>query len=469
MQIESLNYKMLPQEAKDIVSTLTRSGYQAYIVGGAVRDSIMGNTPKDLDFATDATPETLMVVFKHEMMVNPNVNFKLSFHGKCFGVCTVNGYEVATFRKDVHSGSGDKCCSVEYTTSLEEDLSRRDFTINSMAYDPISGVLVDSFQGVLDLRRKHVRAVGDPNERLWEDPNRAFRALRMAATIGGRCTPCLVEAIKGARPLIRNVPPDRIRTEILKAMCVDKPSTFWNLMVITGLLEDHIPPMIDMYGFPGGPCHGETVWDHAMACGDALPKNNPLLRLSGYLHDIGKPATYNHQEGTFHGHMAVGSSIASKVLSSLRFSRSEIDFVKCLVKEHMFDPEGPRGKNPNRPQKRLIRRLRENGCRLCDWLRLHIADVNANQATPKMPPADIKGLVAHFDGALMEDARLSEAKDLPINGKDVMRIFNMSVGTPLVGDVLRKTFEYAEEFPEKATREGLLHYVENLNRSGACL
>lgn len=469
MSTDILNYKMLPEEARDIVTTLTRAGYRVYIVGGAVRDAALGQTPKDLDFATDATPSQVLHVFNHERLVHPEKDFRLSFHGKCFGVCTVNEYEIATFRQDIHAGSGDKKCSVEYTMSLETDLSRRDFTINAMAYDPLTEELIDPFHGMQDIKDQILRAVGDPRQRIWEDPNRAYRAFRMAAVADCHCHESVFLAIQDARPLIRDVAPDRVRAEILKAMQTRRPSVFWNLMRASGLLEDTLPPMADMWNCDGGPCHGETVWDHAMLCGDALPKNAPLLRLSGYLHDIGKPCTHDREAGTFHSHMTVGSRIAGRMLSRLRFSRSEIEFVKCLIKEHMFDPDGPRGKNPNRAQKRLIRRLRSNGCRLCDWLRLHIADVNGNTATPRLSSRDIRELIKHFDGARMEDVKLSGTKDLPVNGRDVMSVFEMTVGTPLVGSVLKRVFEYAEEHPERATRDELIGYIEKIHRGEVCL
>jgi tRNA nucleotidyltransferase (CCA-adding enzyme) len=304
-----------PPMITKILSRLVTSGFRAYVVGGAIRDILMGLTPKDYDITTNALPDQVVSLFKddEDFMVS-DVNAK-SYH-----IVVVNGVEIATFRKDIYA-EGNLINTVP-SRSLETDLKRRDFTINAMAVG-LDGILIDAFNGEGDLRDKLVRFVGVPFDRITEDPNRIIRAARMCAKINGQIVGSHMNDVKYLVDFkVPKIAKERIRLEIIKAMECDKPSKFFRVLADIGALRYILPSLDATMEVIGGKQHREGVFDHCMMTGDYIRrefstkvKANPMLALAGYLHDIGKrEPVFKNGEIHFYGHEDLGAELARKIL-----------------------------------------------------------------------------------------------------------------------------------------------------------
>lgn len=440
----------LMHRAYCICLRLHEAGFRCVVVGGAVRDMLMGVAPKDIDLATNADHETIVKLF-------PDAQFV----GKSFGVYLVDGFELARFRRDYHEGIGDSNCSCDFeSVTLEEDLLRRDFTINAMALDFFKGnghvVAVDK-RSQSDLENMTIRFVGSALKRIEEDPNRMLRACRFAAK-GFQLAEETEEAIFLCRDLMLHVAPERVRLEVLKAMASEVPSRFFESLMGTSLIEFVMPEMIPTVFCDGGKFHNETVFEHLMMVGDYLPKNRPLLRLAGYLHDIGKPVCEDN--GSFVGHEKVGCDIIYDMLTRLKFSTREIDFVKNLCLCHMREFGMGVTASTNR---RTLTFLNSHGVCIYNFLRLRMADHNGNKRHErKLSFSEIKKLVEAKDTFQFEKNTLSAMSFLKVSGKDVMEHMNLESG-PKVGMVLKHLFNFAMENPsERNTVESLYNEMTRM-------
>ena len=284
-------------------------------MGGAVRDMVVGKKPADFDIVTDASLETIKQTFQNE---------KVKVVGKSFHVCLVNGIEVASFR-------GDR------TRFPLADLEQRDFTVNSMAWDPVTRQIIDPFSGKQDLEQKIIRFTGIGPQRILEDPLRMVRACRFVSQVGGTLAPETLGDIKAHGHLVTaGVAKERIRMEILKAMAHDRPSLFFRSLQATGLLKQIFPCLDRLVDLDGGPFHGETVFEHSMMVGDALSPRRPLLRLAGFLHDAGKFDAAAIKEGSlsFHGHEKAQDKIEADLVN-LKFSTRERRYILSIIGVHM--------------------------------------------------------------------------------------------------------------------------------------
>jgi tRNA nucleotidyltransferase (CCA-adding enzyme) len=427
-----------------IIDRLCGCGYHTYVVGGATRDMLSGKDPEDVDIATNATAEEIEILFQghHVMTV-----------GKSFGVVLVDGYEVATFRHDRYAGLHDKACQVTFVKTIEEDLSRRDLTINAMAFCDQSGDLIDPYNGREDLKKRIIRFVGNPKERIYEDPNRIVRACRFLARIDGSFYPETFNALKENGHYVRNhVAPERVRIEIMKALKIRKASRFFYALHDIGVLQYIFPSMEACYSHPHGPHHLEDVFDHLMICGDAVSIRYPLLKLAGYLHDVGKPVAYeyNPEKGyhTFYGHAGTGSRVVREELGLLRFSNSDIDQISTLVGLHMRVMEGITPK----AARRMLKTLNEHGIGFSDLLRLRLADRQANLAKRSMAIADLKDIIHTLEAESHEGS--FSVKNLAVTGIDVMEVLGIAPG-PRVGEVLRflldRVLEEGHDFNQRET------------------
>jgi len=440
--------------AGHLIAILKAAGHDAYIVGGAVRDKLQGKLPEDVDVATSATPEQVQYALG-QFFIDTKVV------GESFGVVLASGIEIATFRRDIHNGIGDKNCTVEYAKTIEEDLSRRDFTINAMALDPTRNEIIDPFCGWDDLNRKTLRFVGEPSDRILEDPNRMIRAARMMAKLGmksGIC-PATLKAIVEHRDLVRtHVAPERIRLEIMKAMKLERPSLFWWWLRAFGILEIILPELDDLWDWPGGKHHKETVWEHSMLVGDAISPKFPLVRLAGYLHDIGKAPCWCPVDGNFLGHQVAGSKMAEDRLLELKFSLRETERVVTLIRMHMRSifQSGPKA------IRRLLVDLQNGHVSYCEFVRLVIADHNGNLGQTPYSFREIKKIILALEAEQINFFAANRPSDLKINGNDVMKTLDLRPG-PQVGMVLRKLFGYVDEDPERNERGHLMSVLSEWN------
>jgi putative nucleotidyltransferase with HDIG domain len=318
--------------AIEIIDLLHAGGYRAYLVGGCVRDHLLGKTPKDYDVATDARPDQILKHFPRAQRV-----------GAHFGVVLVHNaageqVEVATFRSDHSYSDGRRPDRVEFETDPRQDALRRDFTINALFEDPVSGQILDFVGGQEDLSRQTIRAIGDPRRRFEEDRLRMLRAVRFAARLHFSVEQETMLAIRELVPFVRTVSPERIRIELVRILTEGSARRGLELLDESGLLFQILPEVKSLQGIQQPPeYHPEgDVWTHTLMMLDSLHKPSATLAMGVLLHDIGKPSTFRMAERIrFDGHVEAGLKIAEDILQRLRFSGEECDQILALVGNHM--------------------------------------------------------------------------------------------------------------------------------------
>ena len=322
--------------ALEVVKTLGEKGYEAFFVGGCVRDALLGVECDEIDIATSATPEQVQQAFSKTVAV-----------GKSFGVVLVikgdMKFEVATFRKESSYGDGRHPEHVDYTKSAEEDVRRRDFTINGMLYDPVSGELYDYVGGIGDLERRLVRTIGDPEERFGEDRLRMIRAVRFASCLDFELDEAALSSIRKEAAAISVVSGERIREELVKILTRRNPGNGLKLLSSSGLLEHFLPEVECMHGVGQPPqFHPEgDVFEHTCLVMDMLYGNtdglySEELAVAALLHDVGKPPTYSESDRIrFNGHDRVGARMSEGICRRLRFSKKQIKRISELILEHL--------------------------------------------------------------------------------------------------------------------------------------
>lgn len=438
-------------------------GFQAYLVGGAVRDLILKKPCSDWDVATNATPEQVMSMFK---FVVPT--------GIAHGTVTVHFHkteiEVTTFRIESEYSDGRHPDKIAYASTIEEDLSRRDFTMNAIAVNLRNGKICDPFGGRKDIRKKVIRTVGIPNERFMEDGLRPIRALRFASQLNF----CIekdtfLEIFKpDIQKKITSISIERFRDEFLKMLKSEKPSVGLKLMEETGILKLFIPEFEVCRGCiqgDGRGFHDFDVMDHLIYACDGAPKNNYKVRLAALFHDIGKPSCKrvieNEKDGqlfTFYNHDNEGAKITEKILRRLKFSNEEIADVSHLVKNHMFHYESSWS---DAAVRRFIVRVGLQymddlfDLRVADVFGMHNNQVNLRNSTTSENILELKERIEK----ITEKQNALSLKDLCVNGKDLM-----DIGIPSgkkIGVVLNELFEAVLEDPEMNNREKLLKLAES--------
>jgi poly(A) polymerase len=317
--------------ARAAIAKLRGAGHQAYLVGGSVRDLLLGAKPKDFDVSTDARPERIMELFPKSGQV-----------GAHFGVVLVRDasaqVEVATFRSDHDYPDGRRPASVHFESDPREDVLRRDFTINGLMMEADTGRVLDYVGGRADLERRLVRAIGDPDARFREDHLRLLRAIRFAARLGFEIDPATFEAMVRHHALILKVSAERVREELTRILIEGGARRGFELLDASGMLGDLLPEVAAMKGVAQPPeFHPEgDVWTHTRLLLEGLDHPTPTLAWGALLHDVGKPATFRVAERIrFDGHVEEGVKLAHGILNRLRFSRDDMERVEALIANHM--------------------------------------------------------------------------------------------------------------------------------------
>jgi tRNA nucleotidyltransferase/poly(A) polymerase len=315
--------------AIEISARLREREYQAWLVGGCVRDLVLGREPKDYDIATDARPDQLLELFPRAQLV-----------GAQFGVVLVDGVEVATFRSDHSYQDGRHPSEVKFETDPKQDVLRRDFTINALLLDPanLHSAVIDFVGGLADLRTGIVRAIGDPEQRFEEDHLRMLRAVRFAARFGFEIEAGTMAAIQKLHRRILRISPERVRDELVRILTEGDPRRGFELLDASGLLAGILPEVAAMKGVEQPPqFHPEgDVWTHTLIMLEGLRDPTSTLALGVLLHDVGKPGTFRIADRIrFDGHVELGERIARDILTRLRFSNADIDQVIALIANHM--------------------------------------------------------------------------------------------------------------------------------------
>lgn len=438
------------QGAADIVKALKARGFRAYLVGGCIRDSLLGREPDEWDITTNAKPDQVS---------NPTIVGKLFEKvvptGIEYGTVTVllpdGQYEVTTFRSDERYVDGRHPANVTFTDDIHKDLSRRDFTINALAYDPETKELIDDFEGQKDLKNKKIRTVGNPVERFSEDGLRPVRACRFAAKLEFEIEPETFDAIPKTLEIVKKVAPERIHDELVKMLSAEKPSMGFELMRKSRLLRLIIPEFEDCYGVEQPPqYHKYDVYWHSLYSCDAAPKDNYLLRLAALLHDIGKPSCKVGY--TFYNHDRVGIKMAERILKRLKFSNDDIKKITTLIGNHMFDYS-------SEWSDAAVRRF------IC-----RIGGVENVKDLFLLRQSDAKGMEREIEAEyltelekrinkIIEEENALDISDLKVNGEDVMRVLIIPPG-PMVGRVLNYLLEKVLDDPKLNEREILLELIK---------
>jgi putative nucleotidyltransferase with HDIG domain len=436
---------------KEVAAVFARRGKQVYLVGGAVRDLLRDNDAHDWDLATDARPEEVMGFF-HRVIPTGIKHGTVTIHFKGYFL------EVTTFRTESEYLDGRRPEKVEYTASIEEDLSRRDLTMNAIAMELPGGRLIDPFHGAEDIKQRRIRCVGKAEERFTEDGLRPLRAVRFASQLGFTIEEHTLMAIPGSLKTTAKVAPERIRDELDKIILSAKPSTAFLLMETTGLLALLLPDLAACRGIDQKGFHRFDVLDHSLLACDYTARHNhpPAVRLAALLHDIGKPPVRKLDERgvwTFYQHERESARLALKFFHSYRYPNAITESVIHLIEEHMFHYEETWKDGAVR---RLIIRIGEEN--LPDIYRLRLADAYATAGAE--PPADyLLPLITRVEDILTQKRAFS-LKDLAISGGDLMEI-GIKPGKRM-GIILNELLETVVDDPDLNNRDKLLEIAKNL-------
>lgn len=440
----------LPENVKFIIQTITAAGYEAYAVGGCIRDSLLGREPDDWDITTSAAPGKVKELFKHT--IDTGIQ-----HGTVTVMLDGAGYEVTTYRIDGEYEDSRHPKEVTFTPSLTEDLKRRDFTINAMAYNEEMG-LVDMFGGMEDIKRRVIRCVGDPAARFTEDALRMMRAVRFSAQLGYEIEPKTREAIRELAPRLKNVSAERIQVELVKLLCSPHPEKI-QLACETGITAVILPEFDRcMRTRQNNPHHLYSVGEHTVKAVEAV-RNDKVLRLTMLLHDIGKPEKrVTDEEGIdhFYGHPELSEKMSREILRRLKFDNRTVHFVTSLVRFHDY-----RVLPIPRNVRRAILKTGEDIFPLL--LEVQRADLDAQSDYLRQEKLErLEGVCNIYQEILLQKQCVS-LKTLAVTGRDLVNI-GMKPGREL-GEVLQQLLALVIEEPSRNERETLLLEAQKIQRS----
>ncbi|MCS6898461.1 MAG: HD domain-containing protein [Myxococcales bacterium] len=435
----------IPPPVHELCRKLRRAGKKAWVVGGSIRDLLQGKAVADYDICTDALPQEVQRLFPRVIPTGID-------HGTVIVLLGGHPYEVTTLRGEGAYTDGRRPDEVRYLTEITEDLARRDFTVNAIAFDLDTHTLVDPFGGLRDLERRVIRAVGVPAERFAEDGLRALRAARFVATLEASLDPATEAAIGQTLDTFRKVSPERVHDEWIKTMKARFPSRAFHVMLRTGILDITCPELVATHGCQQNRWHLFDVWGHSMACLDAC-EGDPILRLAALFHDIGKPQSraFSEKTGdyTFYEHERIGAEIADPILQRLRFSNEDRLRIVHLIRHHLvcYEPSWT-----DAAVRRWIRRVTRD--RMEDLYNLCRADILGKG---RSAPEELE----RIDQLRERAARILAAGDalstraLAINGNDLMRELGLRPGRH-IGQLLEALLERVLEDPSLNTPENLL-------------
>ncbi len=434
----------LPKIIQRFGRIFEENGYDCYLVGGAVRNMVIGHRPTDYDFATNARPPAVMKLFKSVIPTGIK-------HGTVTVLFEGHQFEVTTFRVEGTYSNARHPDKITFTGSLFEDLKRRDFTINSMAIPVMDGTLIDPHDGRTDLKKGLIRAIGAPAERFREDGLRLMRACRFSAQLEFSIEAATKQAMADTVETITLVSAERIRDELMKILSSNRPSIGIRVMQESGLLAHVLPSLNRCTGVPQGGFHAFDVFEHSLLACDGAPRDKPLVRLAALLHDIGKAETV-HEESpgqyTFYRHELNAEETCHAIMRGLRFSRDEEAKVCLLVRHHMFNYTEDWSDGAVR---RFIAKVGAGN--LEDLFDLRLSDQYGMQGIK--PRHDTLAPLRDRIRFILEKEDALTIKDLDIDGHALHREADIPYG-PDMGVVLDQLLEAVMDDPELNKREKLL-------------
>jgi len=443
----------IPKKIKDILKKLEKNNFQAFLVGGCVRDLLADENPKDWDMTTNATPEEIVKIFPKSYIDNK------------FGTVTVfDEIEITPFRTEAKYTDKRHPDKVKWAKTIEEDLARRDFTINSIALEfPISNFqfpkIIDLFGGQEDLKNKIIRAVGKPEERFSEDALRLLRAVRFATVLDFEIEKKTEEAIKKNAVWLKVVSKERIRDELVKIIMADNAHKGIEMLRKLGLLKFIVPELEEGYDVAQAKHHTYDVYTHSILSLKyaAEKKFNKSVRIASLLHDIGKPKSKRGEgeNATFYGHEVVGARMTAQILERLKFPKKDIEKITKLVRYHLFYYNVDEVSESS--VRRLVRKVEPEN--IDELLQVRMAD-RIGSGVPKAEPYKLRHMKYIIDKTSKDPISV---KMLKVNGQDIMNILSIKPG-PKIGQILDILLGYVLDDPKNNKKAFLEKEVSNLSK-----
>lgn len=461
----------IPERVSYVTKTLKNAGFEAFLVGGCVRDLFMGRKPKDWDVTTNAKPEQIIEIFPKTVYENKFgtvavilsdeevthvTNSELSSEDDNSKIIEVTPYRLESDYSDHRRPD-----SVIFSDKIENDLKRRDFTINSMAYDTTTGELIDPYFGLADLAKNTIKTVGEPTDRFSEDGLRILRAIRFHVELGFIIDSNTEKAILDNSHILSDISMERIRDEFTKIIMSPNPSRGLEIMRKLGVLKYVIPQLEETIGVEQNKAHSYDVWTHLIkTLQHSADKGFPLhVRLSALFHDISKPYCRrydNHtKQWTFYGHEVIGSRVTKKILENLKFSRETIDLVTKLVRWHMFFSDTEQITHS------AVRRMVANVGKENVWDLVNVRHCDRiGTGRPKEDPYRLRKYKAMIEEVLADPISVGMLK---IDGKKIMELLRVKPG-PIIGQILNALLEEILDDPKLNTKEYLENRVIELSK-----
>jgi tRNA nucleotidyltransferase/poly(A) polymerase len=446
-----------PQAILDFMATFKKNNYQIYLIGGAVRDLLLKKTPTNFDFTTNATPEEILKLFPDGYYNNKFGTVGISISKIKDQKSKIFLFEITPFRKESDYSDFRHPEKIEWAKTLEEDLARRDFTINAMAFDGKN--LIDPYCGQNDLKKKLIVAVGNPDARFQEDALRLLRAVRLASQLGFVIEEKTRLSLQKNSQLILKISWERIRDEFLKILASDFPTEGIIFLKNTGILAQILPELNICFTIPQKSPKRHHIYDvgtHSVMALKNCPSKNPITRFATLIHDIGKAKTFHRDEKTqlitFYNHEVVGTKLAAKIAERFRLSKQKKEKLIILVKYHQFTVSELQ---TDKAIRRFIRNIKKEY--LQDMLDLRTGDRIGSGAKPTSWRLEL------FKKRLLEVQKEPfTVADLKIDGHDVMQTLKIKPG-PKVGEVLKNLFNQVVEKKIKNERASLLKALTTIN------
>jgi tRNA nucleotidyltransferase (CCA-adding enzyme) len=451
--------KLVPKEVSYVTNKLEKTGFEAFLVGGSVRDLILGRKPKDWDVTTNATPEQIISLFEKTVYENKFGTVAVMVPHETEGEVTYETIEVTPYRLEAKYTDNRHPDEVTFSNKLEDDLKRRDFTINALALGQ-NGVLIDLFDGIKDMEGMSVRTVLEADKRLTEDALRMMRAVRFACQLNFSVSYEVMESIIKNSGLLTKISQERIRDEFEKIILSDSPAAGVAMLEKFGLLKYIIPELEEGIGCEQGGEHIYDVWEHLLhALQHAADKKWPLtVRLAALFHDIGKPKSRRKGAAgkkaySFYGHEVIGARMTQVIMERLKFPKKETDLVVTLVRNHMFFSD------PEKITLSAVRRIIQNVGKENIWTLMNVRECDRVGMKKKEAPYRLRKYFAMIEEALHDPISVAQLK---IDGSYLMNELKIPPG-PRMGSILHALLEEVLEDPKKNTAEELSEITKKLN------
>lgn len=453
----------VPKEVKSIISQLTKAGFEAFIVGGCVRDLLRKAEPRDWDVATSAKPKEIQKVFPKSFYENKFLTVTVQTGSQNPKLKEI---EITTYRSEAKYTDKRHPDEIKFAKTIEEDLNRRDFTVNAMALEPAKvgpPRIIDPFDGQKDLKEKTIRAVGEAEKRFNEDSLRMMRAVRFAATLNSsaiwRIEEKTAKAIKKNSFWLQAISKERIRDELMKIIMSERAAQGIELLREQGLLKYIIPELEEGCGVAQNKHHIYVCYEHYLRSLDfAAKKNfNKYVRLAALFHDVGKPKTKRGEglDSTFYGHEIAGAKMTAQILNRLKFSKKDIEKIVKLVRYHLFyynvDEVGEAS------VRRLVRQAGPENME--ELLQVRMAD-RIGSGVPKAEPYKLRHLKYIIEKVSQDPISV---KMLKVRGNEVIKILKIQPG-PKIGQILDILLGHVLEMPEKNKKEFLEKEIEKIGK-----